>query len=170
VRALILWLAQGLGVGRIPRAPGTFGSLLGLLWFALLLQPGSLWLFFGEMIGAIFLSVWVCGEAERVLQRRDPPSVVIDEIVAMPVCFVGWVVHFFFKNGTMPAPGYFFSQNTWLLTLGVFATFRFFDVVKPWPVGQSQKLPGGWGVTADDVLAAGYVNVTIGAALLIFSP
>jgi phosphatidylglycerophosphatase A len=47
------------------------------------------------------------------------------------------------------------------MTFGVFAAFRFFDIVKPWPVRQSQSLPGGWGITVDDVLAAGYVNVTI---------
>ena len=48
--------------------------------------------------------------------------------------------------------------RTWPLTLGVFALFRFFDVVKPWPVRQSQALPGGWGITVDDALAAVYVN------------
>ena len=44
------------------------------------------------------------------------------------------------------------------MTVAVFAAFRFFDVVKPWPVHQSQSLPGGWGVTVDDALAAVYVN------------
>ena len=47
------------------------------------------------------------------------------------------------------------------MTLGVFALFRFFDVLKPWPVQQSQSLPGGWGVTIDDVLAAIYVNLAV---------
>jgi phosphatidylglycerophosphatase A len=168
MQVLILWLAQGLGVGRIPVAPGTFGSLLGLLWFALLLLPRNLGLFLGGAIGAVFVSVWVCGEAERALQRRDAPSIVLDEIVAVPFCFAIWVGHFFFKNGAMPGPEYFFGANTWLLTLGVFAAFRFFDVLKPWPVRQSQKLPGGWGVTVDDVLAAVYVNVVTVAASFIF--
>jgi len=169
VSRLALFLAQGFGVGRIPCAPGTFGSLLGLLWFALLLLPGNLWVFLGGTITASFLSVWVCGVAERLLQRRDPPSIVLDEIVAVPLCFVAWVGHLFFKTGAMPAAELFWGANTWLLTLGVFAAFRFFDVAKPWPVRQSQKLPGGWGVTLDDVLAAGYVNLATGAVLLIFS-
>ena len=56
---------------------------------------------------------------------------------------------------------YFFSAQTWPLTLGVFVAFRFFDVAKPWPVYQSQSLPGGWGVTIDDVLAAVYVNAVV---------
>jgi phosphatidylglycerophosphatase A len=61
----------------------------------------------------------------------------------------------------MPRAADFFSARTWLLTLGVFAAFRFFDVAKPWPVDQSQSLPGGWGVTIDDVLAAVYVNLVV---------
>jgi phosphatidylglycerophosphatase A len=61
----------------------------------------------------------------------------------------------------MPGLSDFFSTRTWPLTLGVFAAFRFFDVAKPWPVHQSQSLPGGWGVTIDDVLAAVYVNLVV---------
>ena len=64
------------------------------------------------------------------------------------------------KNGALPPPEVFFSGRGWLQTLTVFGLFRFFDVLKPWPVRQSQSLPGGWGVTIDDVLAAVYVNLT----------
>jgi phosphatidylglycerophosphatase A len=49
----------------------------------------------------------------------------------------------------------------WLAALGVFVAFRFFDVLKPWPVRQSQSLPSGWGVTVDDLLAALYVNAVV---------
>ena len=56
----ILWIAQGFGVGRIPFAPGTFGSLVGLLWFAVLLSPGNPWLGLGGMLAATVLSVWLC--------------------------------------------------------------------------------------------------------------
>ena len=51
--------------------------------------------------------------------------------------------------------------------VAVFAAFRFFDVLKPWPVRQSQRLPGGWGVTMDDVLAALYVNLLAALTLLL---
>jgi phosphatidylglycerophosphatase A len=61
----------------------------------------------------------------------------------------------------MPGLGYFFSGKNLLWTLGVFVAFRLFDVLKPWPVNKSQGLPGGWGVTMDDLLAAGYVNVIV---------
>lgn len=158
-----LWLAQGLGVGRIPFAPGTFGSVLGLGWFALLLAPGSLIFFCVGIVTSIVASVWFCGAAEKTLKQIDPPSVVLDEIIAIPVCFSGWVAKIFFTTGQMPAPGYFFSAENWPRTLGVFVLFRVFDIAKPWPVRQSQRLPGGWGVTVDDVLAAVYVNFVIGA-------
>lgn len=156
-----LWIAQGFGVGRIPVAPGTFGSVAGVGWFGLLLLTGSLWLFIAGTISAIALSVWLCGAAEKILGRTDPGSVVLDEIAAMPVCFLGLVILMVFKTGALPGAAQFFSAHTWPLTLGVFAAFRFFDVAKPWPVYQSQSLPGGWGVTIDDVLAAVYVNVVV---------
>ena len=156
-----LWVAQGFGVGRIPVAPGTFGSVVGVLWFGLLLLTGSMWLFVAGTIAAIALSVWLCGVAEKTLGQTDPGSVVLDEIAAMPVCFLGWVAVLVFKTGALPGVAQFFSAPTWPLTLGVFVAFRFFDVAKPWPVYQSQSLPGGWGVTIDDVLAAVYVNAVV---------
>jgi phosphatidylglycerophosphatase A len=156
---LPLWIAQGFGVGRIPVAPGTFGSVVGVLWFALLLAAGNLWLFLIGMIAGIGLSVSLCGLAEQILGQKDPGCVVLDEIAAMPVCFLAWVGILYFRNGSLPAPEYFFSSSTWLGTVAVFIAFRLFDVAKPWPVYQSQALPGGWGVTVDDVLAAVYVNL-----------
>jgi phosphatidylglycerophosphatase A len=156
-----LWIAQGFGIGRIPVAPGTFGSLLGVLWFGLLLTAGSSWLFVAGTLAGIALSVWLCGAAEKHLGQKDPGSVVLDEVVALPVCFSAWVVLLVCQTGAMPPFAHFLSSRTSLLTLGVFAAFRLFDVVKPWPVHQSQSLPGGWGVTIDDVLAAAYVNVVV---------
>lgn len=158
---LLLFIAQGFGIGRVPVAPGTFGSVLGMCWFALLLLLGNLWLFLlGTLVG-LALSVWLCGFGEKALNAKDPGSVVFDEIGAIPVCFIGWVVLQLCKTGTFPSPQFFFSARNWLPTLGVFAAFRFFDVLKPWPVRQSQSLPGGWGVTVDDFLAALYVNALV---------
>ena len=163
----ILWIAQGFGVGRISFAPGTFGSLLGLLWFVVLLLPGNFWLYMVGTIAGIFLSVALCGAAEKILKRPDPASVVLDEIIAVPICFVVWAGQYLSRHGVMPAPEYFFSRDIWPLTLGVFAVFRLFDIAKPWPVRQSQRLPGGWGVTVYDVLAALCVNVVVALAPLI---
>jgi phosphatidylglycerophosphatase A len=156
-----LWIAQGFGVGRIPVAPGTFGSLVGVLWFGLLLMTGSLWLFTAGTIAGVALSVWLCDVGEKALGKKDPSSVVLDEIAALPVCFFAWVAILLCQTGSLPAFAHFFSARTWPLTLGVFVACRFFDIAKPWPVRQSQSLPGGWGITIDDVLASVYVNVVV---------
>ena len=160
-RSVALWIAQGFGAGRIPWGPGTFGSLVGLLWFALLLRTHNLWVFAAGTIAGIALSVWLCGIAEKMLGRKDPGSIVLDEIAAMPVCFLSWMAILIHNTGSLPTLEAFYGARNWPLSLGVFAAFRFFDIVKPWPVRQSQSLPGGWGVTVDDLLAALYVNITV---------
>lgn len=162
-----LWVAQGFGVGRIPFAPGTFGSLVGLLWFVLLLAPRNVWLFSAGTLAGIALSVWLCGEGEKILRQKDPGSIVLDEIAAIPVCFVGWVGTLLWKSSLMPGIDDFLGQRKWPLTLGALVAFRFFDILKPWPVRQSQSLPGGWGVTVDDLLAAVYVNIAVWLAHLL---
>ncbi|NBV23536.1 MAG: hypothetical protein EBS05_16655 [Proteobacteria bacterium] len=156
---LVLWIAQGFGAGRLKPGPGTWGSVVGLVWFAILVQTGSLWSFFGSILISIPFSVWVCGLAEKVLRQKDPGSVVMDEIIAIPLCFSAWVLNQFHATGQVPSASYFFSENHWLGVIGIFAAFRLFDIWKPWPVRQSQSLPGGWGVTVDDLLAALYVNL-----------
>ena len=155
--SLVLWLAQGFGIGRIPVAPGTFGSVVGLLWFLVLLRTGDFWFFLAGIALGMAASVWLCGAAERILKQTDPPSIVLDEIAAVPSCFVVWVGATWFRTHMLPSPESFFTSGHWLHTLIVFALFRLFDILKPWPIRQSQKLPGGWGVTVDDVLAAVYV-------------
>jgi phosphatidylglycerophosphatase A len=158
---LILWLAQGFGVGRIPFAPGTWGSAIGLLWLAALLATGSAWLGTVGFLASFFASVWLSGRAEGILQQHDPPSVVVDEIVAVPLCFVGWLCVWSFHAGRWLRPLELLAPSIWPWTLGILLAFRFFDIAKPWPVRQSQVLPGGWGVMIDDLLAAIYVNSVV---------
>lgn len=146
---LILFFAQGLGSGRIPFAPGTFGSVVGVLWVWALAAIGSYPLYLAATAGGIALSVWLSGEAEKILGETDPGSIVIDEIIALPVCFLPWF--------TLHSPGPVFTGHFFILSLALFAAFRLFDIAKPWPIRQIQRLPGGWGVTIDDVLAALYV-------------
>jgi phosphatidylglycerophosphatase A len=155
--SLILWLAQGFDLGRIPVAPGTFGSLAGLLWTAILIVPDSLTIYCAGLVLGLAASVFICGEAERILGEKDPPSVVLDEIAALPVCFLPWVVAETIRQQGMPPVDYFVGARTAWVTVVLFALFRVFDVAKPWPIRQSQALPGGWGVTVDDVLAALWV-------------
>ncbi len=158
---VILFMAQGFFIGRIPFMPGTFGSILGVAWTALLLGCQSAWCYVVLSLVGIPLSVWFCGRAERILGQTDPGSVVLDEIVAMPICFGAWIGAYAWAHGDLPHPGWLFTWPNAAWTVGIFLGFRVFDIVKPWPVRQSQSLPGGLGVTVDDVLAALYVNAIV---------
>jgi phosphatidylglycerophosphatase A len=154
---LTLWLAQGFGIGRVPFAPGSFGSVLGIGWLAILISSHSLWMFVGGIAAGAVAAALICGKAERILRQHDPGSIVLDEICAVPLCFVPWVVSEWMRKGTWPPLETFFGPKTWYITAVIFVLFRVFDILKPWPVRQSQRLPGGWGVVTDDVLAAVYV-------------
>jgi phosphatidylglycerophosphatase A len=92
---------------------------------------------------------------------------VLDEIIALPLCFAGWVTGLWLHQGELPTPDYFLSGTSGWAAVGVFAAFRVFDIAKPWPVNAAQRFPGGWGVTLDDVLAALYVNVAVVVGWLI---
>ena len=78
---LILLIAQGLGTGLSPKAPGTIGTLLGIPLLVLLLLPKSLLFFVLMMLATSIASVYFCTQAEIILEQRDPASVVIDEII-----------------------------------------------------------------------------------------
>lgn len=128
-------------VGRVRKAPGTAGSVAGLIWFTLVFfySPVLAYLFAGGI--SVYLAVLFCGEAETRLQKLDPSEVVLDEFVAVPFCFAG--LHFFLWHG-----------QAWLVVLTGFLLFRLFDIVKPLGIGRLQRLPGGIGVVADDMAAA----------------
>ena len=141
---LVLWVAQGFWVGRIPFAPGTWGAGVGMLWAALLLRQGGGVIPWLVTLVSILAAVPVCAAAERILGRSDPGCVVLDELVVMPLVWlpaVWWVPSLT-------------AQHSWILPAAGFAAFRLFDIWKPGPIRSSQELPGGWGVVMDDVLAA----------------
>lgn len=152
-----VFVAQGLGIGRIPFAPGTFGSFLGLVWFAMLIATGNFWAYLAGCIEGVAFSIWLCDDAEKILGETDPGSVVLDEIIAIPFCFLPWVASLWMDSGAFPSVGYFFTGTALWQTLALVGLFRVFDIWKPWPIRQIQRLPGGWGVTVDDLLAAAYV-------------
>lgn len=157
---MILFMAEGFGSGRIRFGPGTFGSIVGLAWFYLLLLPKSAVVFSAGIVLSIPFSMWVCGEGEKILGKKDPGSVVMDEIIAVPLCFASWLAILHFSNQPWPTPETLVSPHG-LITLSVFVLFRLFDIAKPWPIRASQNLPGGWGITMDDLLAAIYVNAVV---------
>ena len=150
----LLWIAQGFGVGRIPFAPGTWGSLLGILWaWAVLLPggPGAAWTL--TLVG-IFVAVPICAAGERILGRRDPGSVVLDEIVVLPLVWLPALTLTTPANEWSRLSTLLLQSPPWISLACGFVAFRVFDIWKPGPIRISQRLVGGWGVVADDVLAA----------------
>ena len=125
---------------RLP-APGTWGSLAGLVYFsACFTHLGPLSYLLLCALG-LYLAVAFCGEAESRMRRRDPGEVILDEVVAMPLCFLDW-------HALTPV------MQPWVALLTGFALFRFFDILKPLGIKRLQSLPDGWGVVVDDVAAA----------------
>ncbi|MBN2331575.1 MAG: phosphatidylglycerophosphatase A [Deltaproteobacteria bacterium] len=127
-------LASGFFVGAVPVAPGTFGTLVAvpLWWLAGFLSPAA---FFLLLLGVVILAVWVAAETEKILQVPDSGVIVIDEIVG-----------FLVTTALLPF--------TWPTLIAGFLLFRFFDILKPFPVcWAEEKLAGGWGIVADDLLA-----------------
>ena len=139
--AWVVGLATLGPVGRRLPAPGTWGSLAGLLYFtAFFARSGALATLLVSAV-ACWLAVGLCGEAEIRLGRKDPGMVILDEFVVMPLCFLGW--------GRLQQ-----IWPTWAVLAGGFLLFRLFDIAKPLGIRRLQSWPGGWGVVVDDVAAA----------------
>ncbi len=139
---VIMALATGLYTGYLPGAPGTWGSLVALpIHFGLShLSPTNHGL---ALIAILLLAVGLAGSAEKILDRADPQVVVIDEIVGMLITLIG-------------AP---MQPLAWLVG---FVLFRFFDILKPWPVNFiDQRFHGGLGIVLDDVMAGIYALVVL---------
>lgn len=128
-------------LGRIKPGPGTVGTVAGIFWYTVVFSnAGPL----GWLIGlavSLYVAIAICGEAEIRLGKRDPGEVILDEFVAVPICFLG--LH----------PSTYAIHSLLLLVLG-FGLFRLFDIVKPFGINRLQAHPGGYGVVADDVAAA----------------
>jgi len=137
----ILMISSGLGTGYSPVAPGTFGTLLASILYLLIL-PQNIYAYFAILIILGFTAVFVSAEADKLYESDDNPRIVIDEIVGL------WVT-----MALLP-------KSIELAVIG-FVLFRFFDVIKPLYIRQIQKLNGGWGIVADDVLAGIYSNIIL---------
>lgn len=152
VDAAVLFIAEGFGSGRIPFGPGTWGSLVGVGWLVLLLRiPAPLAAAVAALI-AVGIAIPICSRAERILGREDPGSVVLDEIVAMPLTFLGPLI----VLGIWPTSSGVtdLAHRFWPEWVVGFLAFRMFDITKPGVIRRVQNLRAGWGVVADDVLAA----------------
>jgi phosphatidylglycerophosphatase A len=138
---LVIALATLGPLGRRLPAPGTWGSLAGLLYFVLFFQHAPIGAVVLASLVGCYLAVGVCGEAEVRLRKKDPGDVILDEVIVMPLCFLGW--------RALPA-----VAPAWVFLLLGFGLFRLFDILKPLGIARLQTLPGGWGVVADDAAAA----------------
>ena len=138
----ILFLATGLNVGKIPFAPGTFGSLIGVpLGFVL----AGLKLTQAIACAALFIcfAIWISHVAARVLKEKDPGCIVIDEVAGMMVALIGLPF-----NLATAVVGFIF--------------FRILDILKPFPIRfLDNRVSGGLGIVADDVAAGIIANLLL---------
>ena len=142
MKYFILILATGFGVGFSPIAPGTLGTLVAIPIYYFLSNISSP-IYELTLIGFFFLSVWISENAEISFGKKDDQRIVIDEIMGFLITTL-WV------------------PKTILFIIIGFFLFRFFDIVKPYPIRRlEKKLKGGYGVVLDDVVAGIYANIVL---------
>ncbi len=145
---LALILSSCFGIGLIPVAQGTFGTLAGIPLAMALAHLGPMAdayiLFF-----FVLLAMWASDRSARALEKDDPAEVVIDEIAGLLLTLF-----------LLPATGF-------NLCFG-FILFRVFDILKPYPIRRLEKVAGGAGIVLDDLLAGTYANLCIRLVTLVF--
>lgn len=138
---ITLLLSTWFGTGLIPLAPGTMGTL-GAIPLVLLFSLFGQILYPLLTIGFIALSIWAAGKTSKLLNREDPPQVVIDEVA-------GFLITLLYLPPAWPN-----------LLLGFFL-FRLFDIIKPFPAGRLERIKGGPGIVLDDLMAGVYANLCL---------
>lgn len=135
-------LAYGGGVGLMPKAPGTFGTLLAIPLY-LAIAPLA-WFYYALVLSVAFaLGCWCCENAAQALGEDDHPSIVWDEIVGFCLAM-------------------YWTSPSWLTVLIGFALFRLFDILKPWPIGWlDRNVHGGLGIMLDDAMAGFYTLICL---------
>ncbi|MGA2447871.1 MAG: phosphatidylglycerophosphatase A [Polyangiaceae bacterium] len=138
-------IATWFGCGLVPRAPGTAGAVGALPLYALVIHGGRVGVGLTAFVVAV-TGLWAASLVARESSTQDPQFVVIDEVAGMLV--------------TMTPMAH--------LSLGAvgmgFVLFRFFDIVKPWPVRYFERFPGGWGIMLDDLVAGALSAVLLAGA------
>lgn len=145
IRHPVMLLGFGFGSGLSPKGPGTVGTLLGLLIFlpVLLWNPAFAW---GILAAGMIFGAYICGRSAELIGVHDHGGIVWDEFAGI------WLVLLLLPEQ---------SALYWGLA---FVIFRFFDIVKPWPIGWvDQKVDGGFGIMLDDIIAACYSIIIIWA-------
>jgi phosphatidylglycerophosphatase A len=148
MKRLALFIATCGYCGYFPLAPGTVGSAAGVALFYAIRATGSTSLEIGAIIVVLVLGLWSGTVAEEHFGGIDPGPVVIDEVAGMLITLALLPVN---ATGVIVA----------------FVIFRILDVIKPWPAGRFEALPGGLGVMADDTMAAIYGNLIMRGAIAV---
>ena len=145
---LIMAIATGCGLGYLPKAPGTWGTLLALPIHYLISQLSPQY-YFTSLAVIIIVAILSAGGAEKILDKPDPGIVVIDEVAGMLIAMIA-----------IPA-----SPVAWVLA---FLLFRIFDILKPFPVNFfDQRFHGGIGIVLDDLMAGVYALAALQLLLLL---
>jgi phosphatidylglycerophosphatase A len=142
----VAWaIATWFGCGCVPKAPGTMGTLGAVPLYWLLAQRGE-----GAVATASLVvtgvGIWAADRVARDLGKKDPQVVVVDEVAGFLITMLPM------------------RELSWRAVLIGFVLFRLFDMTKPWPARDLEKLPGGWGIVMDDV-AAGVIGASVMAVL-----
>ncbi|MEA3252358.1 MAG: phosphatidylglycerophosphatase A [Pseudomonadota bacterium] len=149
IESAVLLVANGFGLGWLPWAPGTFGSLIGLplAWWLLGHLPGRQ---VAILVVLLAVAVPLCHWASLWLGGGDAPQIVADEYLAFPIVMLGLAM----------------ARCPWVIG-GAFVLYRLFDVTKPLPISHIEAIGGGLGIVLDDVMAAIYawIVLTIGIAI-----
>ena len=140
-------LATFFGLGFAPAMPGTVASAAAAVLYALVLHDLSRPLYVLLVFALFFLGTAVSSRYAAELRRPDPGRIVIDEVCGQLLALA-------------------FLPSAWPAVAMSFALFRFFDIIKPWPIRKLERIPGGWGIMADDV-GAGLVAALLARLILL---
>jgi phosphatidylglycerophosphatase A len=189
-----LAIATVFGVGYLPKAPGTFGSVVGVILSSLLAglglkiivlvdegtfpglrnQPDLLLIFAAvELVGILAISalgVWSSSVSAGYAMTKDPQYIVIDEVSGQILVILLGLMPLTApiapaRSDISPAVELVLHMLSWQSVLLGFILFRVFDIWKPWPIRRLEKLPGGWGIMADDWMAGIYAAILLRVAL-----
>ena len=147
---VVYWLGLGLGSGLSRRAPGTWGSVGGLIAAIPLLSLGFVPFLIITLLSCV-VGIWICGRTSDLMGGHDDPHIVWDEwagmwITLLPLSYMGIANSDFWHNILQP-----FSIAALIIA---FILFRFFDIIKPPPIGWAdKKVAGGLGIMLDDIIA-----------------
>ena len=150
-------VATWFGTGFLPIAPGTWGSLVAIPVAHLVAFFSGAWGLGGFAVGIAVIGVHTAGETARLRGAGDPPEIVVDEVAGQSIALLP-------VYALVPAGATLLRIGA---VLSAFLLFRVLDVWKPGPIGALERLPRGWGIMADDVLAGAIAGGFVGTALLV---